>query len=79
VPRIHNRPERILLKGEITSPINPKPVCRFMNRCNYYSPRRCSTEEPALVEVEPNHFVSCHMVHENYKVCGCGIKDERSI
>ena len=61
VARIHNRPERLLLRGEITSPINPEPVCRFVNRCNYAIPI-CSKEEPSLIEIEPNHFVSCHLV-----------------
>ena len=61
VPRIHNRPERLLLRGEITSPINPEPVCRFANRCNCAMPI-CSKEEPGLIEVEPNHFVACHLV-----------------
>lgn len=61
VPRIHNRPERLLLRGEITSPINPEPICRFANRCNYALPI-CSKEEPCLIEVEPDHFVACHLV-----------------
>ncbi len=61
VPRIHNRPERLLLRGEITSPINPEPICRFANRCNYAMPI-CSKEEPTLIEAEPNHFVACHLV-----------------
>jgi oligopeptide/dipeptide ABC transporter ATP-binding protein len=61
VPRIHNRPERLLLRGEITSPINPEPICRFANRCNYAMPI-CSKEEPCLIEVEPDHFVACHLV-----------------
>ena len=61
VPRIHNRPERLLLRGEITSPINPEPICRFANRCNYALPI-CSKEEPGLIEAEPNHFVACHLV-----------------
>lgn len=63
VPRIHNRPERIMLHGEITSPINPKPVCRFANRC-FYAKDICNREEPPLVEVCPNHFVACHLVNE---------------
>ena len=61
VPRIHNRPERLLLRGEITSPINPEPICRFANRCNYAMPI-CSQEEPRLIEVEPGHNVACHLV-----------------
>jgi len=61
IPRIHNRPEQILLRGEISSPINPEPVCRFISRCNYVKPV-CSEAEPPLVEVSPNHFVSCYLV-----------------
>jgi oligopeptide/dipeptide ABC transporter ATP-binding protein len=60
VPRIHNRPERILLRGEISSPINPKPTCRFANRCNFATDI-CNREEPALTEIQPGHFVSCHL------------------
>ena len=60
IPRIHNRPERVLLRGEITSPVNPKPVCRFASRCNCAAPI-CTESEPPLVEVKPNHFVACHL------------------
>lgn len=59
---IHHKRERIVLKGELMSPINPKPGCRFAPRCPY------ATEECAkpqqLTEVEPGHFVSCCRVHE---------------
>jgi len=58
VPRIHDRPERILLHGEITSPINPEPVCRFATRCNCATDA-CTQSEPLLVELEPAHFVAC--------------------
>ena len=61
VPRLHDRGERIIIKGEITSPIDPKPVCRFANRCQYCT-EKCTAEEPQLIEVEPNHFVACHMI-----------------
>ena len=61
VPRIHNRPERIVLRGEISSPINPEPVCRFAGRCNE-AMDICGREEPPLLEVEPGHFVACHLV-----------------
>ena len=61
IPRIHGRPERILLRGEITSPINPKPVCRFASRCNHAIPE-CTQSEPALVEVKRDRFVACHLV-----------------
>ena len=61
-PRIHNRTKRIMLKGELTSPIDPEPVCRFAVRCNQCM-EICTKEEPPLVEVRPNHFVACHL-HE---------------
>ncbi len=59
VPSLKKKRERIILKGEISSPINPKPGCRFAVRCPYATDR-CRTEEPKLVEIEPSHFVACH-------------------
>lgn len=61
VPNIHVKRNRILLKGELTSPINPKSSCRFAIRCPYAT-EECFASEPALREVEPNHFVACHKV-----------------
>jgi len=57
---IDKRSSRILLKGELTSPIDPAPICRFSNRCNDCM-GRCAQEEPAMVEVSPGHFVSCFL------------------
>ncbi|MDR1206274.1 MAG: ATP-binding cassette domain-containing protein [Peptococcaceae bacterium] len=57
VPNIHNKKQRIIMQGELTSPINPKPGCRFMDRCRYASPE-CS-EPQVLEEPLPNHFVAC--------------------
>ena len=54
---IHRKRNRILLKGEITSPINPKPGCRFAPRC-LYADDRCR-EPQYLTEVMPGHAVSC--------------------
>ena len=59
---IHNRNERILLKGEITSPIDPKPGCRFAKRCPY-STDACKNPVQT-VEVTPGHFVNCCHVKE---------------
>ena len=50
--------ERILLKGEITSPIEPAPGCRFANRCRDVCDA-CSAADPPLTEAEPGHFVAC--------------------
>ena len=60
LPNIHKKLDREILKGEITSPIEPKPVCRFANRCNYATDR-CRSEEPQLKEISPGHFVSCFL------------------
>lgn len=59
VPSLKDKRERILLKGEITSPINLPDECRFAKRCNY-SCDQCRASDPKLVEVTPNHFVACH-------------------
>ena len=50
--------ERILLKGEITSPINLPDECRFAKRCNYVS-EECYQKDPPLQEIYPGHFVAC--------------------
>lgn len=62
-PKLHQKQERILLKGEITSPINPKPGCRFAPRCAY-AKERCHCEQPQLEEVSCGHQVACHYVRE---------------
>lgn len=63
VPSIRNKQERIILKGEITSPISPKPGCRFAPRCNSCMDV-CKNVEPPLIEIELNHFVSCHLYNK---------------
>ncbi len=62
-PNIHKKTQRILLKGELTSPIEPKPICRFAQRCNYATDR-CREGEPCLKEISPNHFVSCFLTDD---------------
>lgn len=52
--------DRIELDGEIPSPINPKPGCRFVTRCQY-AKEICSDITPVIEEIEPNHFVACHL------------------
>lgn len=51
---------RIELEGEVSSPINPKPGCRFASRCKYVKDI-CLKEQPKLKEVEKDHFVACHL------------------
>ncbi len=55
--------EKIILKGEITSPIEPEPICRFANRCRY-AEDICRREEPQLETVEGEHLVACHRWRE---------------
>ena len=62
IPELGAQKERILIKGEISSPIEPGNECRFYKRCNYACDR--CRELPALEEVSPNHFVACHRLNE---------------
>ena len=52
---------RILMKGEITSPIDPEPGCRFYKRCPY-AKDCCKNPDIGLKEIEPGHFVSCERI-----------------
>ena len=60
-PRLVREKKRIMVKGEIPSPINPKDCCRFAERCPYAT-EECRAKLPELREVTPGHFVACHMV-----------------
>ena len=53
--------DRVLLHGELTSPVNPVPGCRFAKRCPYVSDA-CRKADIPLKEVEPGHFVACVLV-----------------
>lgn len=62
-PEEEKNKTRIPLDGEIPSPINPKPGCRFVTRCQYATDL-CKTETPILKEVGEEHFIACHRVGE---------------
>lgn len=53
--------ERIILEGDIPSPVNPPSGCRFHTRCPY-AMERCKHEVPIFKEVEPEHFAACHLL-----------------
>lgn len=59
LPELGNRRKRDLLKGEISSPINPEPCCRFAKRCVYAS-EECFTRQPLLEAYTARHCVACH-------------------
>lgn len=62
-PTAHRTRERIPIRGEIVSPIEPKPGCRFAARCPY-AEEICSKRTPELEAVLPDHWVACHFVKQ---------------
>jgi len=63
VPVVNYNKERIILKGELSSPVDPKPGCRFAPRCEY-AQEKCLTDEPDFREVMPDHMVKCHYAEQ---------------
>jgi len=59
-PEAAKNSKRIVLEGDIPSPIDPPPDCRFKGRCKYAT-AICSEVDPELKEVKPGHFVACHL------------------
>ena len=62
-PQTGKRKKRVILKGELTSPIDPPDECRFSKRCIYYN-EKCATGTPPLEEISQNHFVACWRSNE---------------
>lgn len=60
-PEVQRSRKRIMLEGDVPSPINPKPGCRFVERCSI-GKDICRKEIPTFREVRKNHFVACHFV-----------------
>ena len=61
IPDLDANPERIHLRGEVMSPLDPPNECRFASRCDHAC-SECMAGQPPLVEVSPNHFVACFKV-----------------
>lgn len=67
IPNIHIKKQKIAMKGEITSPINPKACCRFAARCPHACDQ-CFDHEQKIREITPGHYVLCDRVNAEGKV-----------
>jgi oligopeptide/dipeptide ABC transporter ATP-binding protein len=67
VPDVEHKPWRIVLSGDVPSPVNPPAGCRFHPRCPF-AVDRCLRKEPLLESVEVGHLVACHRKHDTEKL-----------
>jgi peptide/nickel transport system ATP-binding protein len=63
-PEIERARKPLLLPGDIPSPANPPPACRFHTRCPFIQPTLCREDVPLLRELEPGHLVACHWAEQ---------------
>lgn len=62
-PRAERERHRTMLQGDVPSPVNPPPGCRFQSRCSLVS-EPCREADPQLVELAPHHWVACHAANQ---------------
>ena len=76
IPRIDQNIEksRIVLRGDVPSPMNPKPGCRFAPRC-WMASEECKNTNPELQEIEPGHFVACMYAKESAERAKTAVTD----
>lgn len=67
VPDVEHKPWRIVLSGDVPSPVHPPAGCRFHTRCPF-AVDRCFRQEPLLESVEAGHLVACHRKHETERL-----------
>ena len=60
IPKVGQKRSRIILEGDVPSPVNPPPGCRFAGRCRF-AQDICREQMPDFREYEPGHFVACHL------------------
>ncbi len=77
VPDVEHKPWRIVLSGDVPSPVNPPAGCRFHTRCPF-AVDRCLRKEPPLESVETGHLVACHRKHEIEKLVAEKFGQKRS-
>ncbi|PON16281.1 peptide ABC transporter substrate-binding protein [Candidatus Entotheonella serta] len=70
-PKAKRGKQRMILSGDVPSPVNPPPGCRFHTRCPYQEPQ-CQTERPVLHEYSPGHFAACHFTE---RIFGTALSD----
>jgi peptide/nickel transport system ATP-binding protein len=63
-PEVETKRETILLAGDVPSPANPPPACRFHTRCPYVQETRCKTDAPELRKLGEGHVVACHWAED---------------